>query len=287
MTIVQTPRRITTVALATLIYLFGPACGPPDSGNNNNGGSSGRAGSGGSSAAGSSGAGSTGTAGSAGGTTQVGTGGSAGTTTGAAGSTATGGTSGGGDLGTPIALPLVVTQYYTNQGWFADAEIEKSFSAAMKPISQGESSSGACAMRNAAAKGKCFKVAYTPPSGLTDMSHYVGVFFLTTLKSGQANWGTEVAKAVAAGATKISFWAAADMATPMPTIAFKAGVMDKDKFSISDQVKTLTTTWTQYTIPLTDPYDGTMGVVGPFAWVISGPDSMKPATFYLDGIVWE
>lgn len=296
----HTTRRLTTFALAALFHLAGPACGPPDGDSGNNGGSGGGSGGTSGSSSGGSNGGSAGSSsgGSAGSTTPIGTGGSAGAGTGGtAGSTPSGGTSGTVDPGTAVALPLVVTTYYSNQGWFADAEVTKSFTTGSKTIQQGEASTGACGMRNDAAKGKCIKVVYTPPTTLAaGATGFVGVFFLTSLtkdhpeltppaKVGEANWGAEAGKAVAAGATKISFWAAADMATPTATVAFKAGVDGKDKFAISDQVKTLSTTWTQYTIPLTDPYDGPYGVVGAFAWVIT--DTSKPATFYLDGIVWE
>jgi hypothetical protein len=197
----------------------------------------------------------------------------------------------GGDV---VPLPMAVTSFYNNQGWFGDAMVGASFTAGSMVIQQSDSSSGPCASRDASAKGKCLQVIYTPPAALMAPmgGGYVGVFFLTTLTMahpelsppanvGEANWGAEPGKSIAPGATQISFLAAAASAG-LP-VTFKAGT-DKDSFVLPETTETLGTTWQKFSLPLGgQSYGG--NVVGAFAWVLK--DTTHPATFYLDGIVWD
>jgi hypothetical protein len=121
---------------------------------------------------------------------------------------------------------------------------------------------------------------------------WVGVFFLTTLlndhpefvppaKAGQANWGSEPGRNIAAGATKIVFAAAAE--TDGTAVTFKAGT-DKDLFQVPEQVQMLGTSWKAYELSLAGQSYGS-NVVGAFAWILK--DTTKAATFYLDNIVWQ
>jgi hypothetical protein len=269
------------LALTALLAACGPAANETENPGARPGGSGG-SGSGG--ATGSGGSGSTGT----GGSSATGTGGSGATGTGGAGGSGAG--PGGG-----LSLPMVVTTNFDNQGWFADPELEKSFQPGSTTIRQDAATTGPCGMRTAQARGKCLKVSYTPPPNLVPPATggWVGVFFLTTVltdrpsatppvKVGDANWGTsgEPGRNIAAGATKISFQAAAD--TAGQTVTFKAGAAS-DSFVVADKPETLGTTWQSYTLPLTGSYD--TGVFGAFAWVLT--DTTKAATFYLDNIVWE
>jgi hypothetical protein len=198
---------------------------------------------------------------------------------------------GGGDV---VPLPMTVTSFYNNQGWFGDAAVAASFTTGSMVIQQGDSSSGACAARDPGARGKCLQVIYTPPAGLTPPmgGGYVGVFFLTTLTMahpelsppanlGEANWGAEPGKAIAPGATQISFFAAS--ASAGLSVTFKAGT-DKDSFVLPETAETLGTTWQKVSLPLGGQSYGS-SVIGAFAWVLK--DTTHPATFYLDGIVWE
>jgi hypothetical protein len=201
------------------------------------------------------------------------------------------------DAGAPtggIPLPMTVTSVFNNQGWFGDPSVSASFTAGSTVIQQTDSSSGPCASRDASARGKCLQIIYTPPAGLTPPAGggYVGVFFLTTLAAahpelsppanvGEANWGVEPGAAVAPGATKISFLAAASSAG-LP-VTFKAGT-DKDAFVLPETQQTLQSSWLKYTLPLDGQSYGA-SVIGAFAWVLK--DTTRPATFYLDGIVWE
>jgi hypothetical protein len=192
--------------------------------------------------------------------------------------------------GTPIGLPLVVTDRYQNRGWFGDPAIEKFFGTSSPVISEASVITGLCGMR-ASMQGKCIKVTYTPPAGLTPApGSFVGSFFLETLKffhpevsptprPGTANWGYEPTFSLPPGATDVSFFAAAEQPV---TVTFRAGV-DRDTFVTPDVTETLTPSWKQYRIPLGGA-NYAKNLIGAFGWLIT--DLGKPATFYLDGVVW-
>ena len=193
-----------------------------------------------------------------------------------------------------LALPMTVTSHYNNQGWFGDSAVRASFTAGSMVIRQSDSSAGPCAARDAAATGKCLEVVYMPPTGLMAPAAggYVGVFFLTTLAMahpelmppanvGEANWGVEPGQNVAEGATRISFLAAA--ATVGLSVTFKAGT-DKDSFVLPETTESLSASWQKFSLPLGGQSYGN-SVIGAFAWVLK--DTTHPATFYLDGMVWD
>jgi hypothetical protein len=203
-------------------------------------------------------------------------------------------TSDGGTTSSPSNLPLVVTSVFNNQGWFGDPSLSASFTAGSTVIQQSDSSSGPCAARDPGARGKCLQIIYTPPAGLTPPAGggYVGVFFLTTLSAahpeltppahiGEANWGVEPGAALPAGATKITFLAAA--ASGGLSVTFKAGT-DKDTFVLAETPETLSTSWQPFSLSLAGQSYGP-SVVGGFAWVLK--DTTHAATFYLDGILWD
>ena len=194
----------------------------------------------------------------------------------------------------PVTLPLVVTDHFENQGWFADATITAHFTPGSMVIKQVNGTTGPCAARPAGARGKCLEVVYTPPAGLVPppTGGWVGVYLLRSLamlhpevmppaRPGEPNWGLEPGLEVAPGATKISFYAAS--AAAGTRVTFRAGI-DKDSFVLPEKSEPLTTTWTQYTLPLAGATYGP-GLLGAFAWVIK--DTARPATFYIDSILWE
>jgi hypothetical protein len=194
--------------------------------------------------------------------------------------------------GEPVGLPMVVTDRFENRGWFGDPSVSSFFGSSSVVIREVNAVAGPCAARAPGARGKCLQLTYTPPPGLTPPASggFIGVFFLRTLgffhpeasptpRPGTANWGLEPTVAIARGATRVSFYAAA----PQPvTVSFRAGT-DTDTFTV-ETTETLTPAWKQYFIPL-DGVDPGWNLVGPFAWVLT--DTTKPATFYLDGVVWE
>jgi hypothetical protein len=200
----------------------------------------------------------------------------------------------GGTPGSAVSLPMSVTAQFQNQGWFADPSVTAAFAPGSMVISQTDVTTGPCAMRATDARGKCLRIIYTPPPGVMPPATggWVGVFFLTTLvndhpelmppaKAGEANWGVEPGRNIAAGATKISFSGAAEVAGT--SVTFKAGT-DMDSFTIPEQTEKLETSWKTYTLPLAGQSYG-INVIGAFAWVIK--DTTKAATFYLDNIVWQ
>jgi hypothetical protein len=219
--------------------------------------------------------------------------GGSGETGGSGGSGGMGGT-GGTMAGSAVSLPMSVTAQFPNQGWFADPSVSAAFAPGSMVIKQTDVTTGPCATRPAEARGKCLKVVYTPPPGLVPPATggWVGVFFLTTLlndhaeltppaKAGDANWGSEPGRHIAAGAVEISFSAAAEAAGT--AVTFKAGT-DMDSFAVMEQTETLGTAWKTYSLPLAGQSYGT-SVIGGFAWVLK--DTTKSATFYLDNIVWQ
>jgi hypothetical protein len=273
-----------------------------DAGNNSGSGGTSSSGSGGTSSSGSGGVnsgsggdsatgGASGTGGAVGGS-DSGSGGSTGT----GGDNGSGGASGTGGvmIGPPIALPMAVTDYFDNQGWFGDQQEMMAFKPGATVINQAESATGPCAKRVANARGKCLKVVFTPPAGITPqaMGAYIGVFLLTTVKNnhpdatppetiGQANWGaSEPGVNIAPGATKIAFRVATDAG--MQTVAFKAGA-GPDSFAIPEMVMTAKTAWQAGSLSLAGLNYG-HNVVGGFAWVLT--NTAKAATFYIDDIVW-
>jgi hypothetical protein len=195
---------------------------------------------------------------------------------------------------TPIPLPMSVTAQFENQGWFADPSVTAFFQPGSMVIRQADGTTGPCAARMPQVRGKCLKITYTPPAGLVPPAGggYVGVFFLTTattdhpeamppVRVGDANWGVEPGRNIAPGATKISFLGAADQAGT--GVSFKAGT-DKDSFAVPEARQVLGTAWQRYELPLLGASYGS-NVVGGFAWILT--ETTKPATFYLDNIVWE
>jgi hypothetical protein len=189
---------------------------------------------------------------------------------------------------------MAVTAQFQNQGWFADATLSAHFKPGSRVIDQVDVTTGPCGMRQGGMRGKCLRVTYTPPAGLMPPAAggWVGVFFLTTLldahpelmpaaAAGDANWGVEPGRNVAPGATKIAFQAAA--AQEGLAVTFKAGT-DKDSFVLPEQTEVLGPAWKPFSLSLADQSYGS-DVIGAFAWVLK--DTTKPATFYLDDIVWE
>jgi hypothetical protein len=299
----------------SMLTLLDAACAPSGSNGGNpptgSAGAAGGRGSGGSSSAGGGpGAGGSSSAGGGPGGSGAGTGGSAGGNTGGSGTggagTPAGGAGGGGssdgpvgggdDGGAPPAgpmspLPLVVTTYFPNRGWFGDASISPHFKPGLITETPG---AGMCANRPPGAKGQCLQIKYTPPPGLNPpappVSH-VGAFMLTTLrmshgtdpsgKAGLPNWGLEPGVRVAPGARRIAFHAASEQPVK---VAFHGGVKGKDTAITPPRAEHLTGAWKQYEVPLAGTKIGD-SLVGGFGWTYW--DTSKPATFYVDGIVWD
>ena len=211
------------------------------------------------------------------------------------GNPGTAGTGGGdpGPVGPPVGLPLVVTDHFQNRGWFGDASIAMYFKPGSSLIKETVSVTGPCANRPAGARGKCLQFTYTPPPGFAPppMGAFVGLYMLPTLKAahpeavpptkiGDPNWGLEPGVPVAPGARRVAFSAASDQ--PL-RISFRAGTA-KDNITLPESTDVLSTAWSAHSISLAGGDPGT-ALLGGFAWTIK--DTGKPATFYVDGIVWD
>jgi Thaumatin family len=317
-----TRRRLVRPGLLALALCV-PACGGKVIGGTPSGGGtggSGQAGTGSAGSAGSAGSGTGGgTAGASGGSAGSAGSGSGGGAAGASGGRGgagpvTGGTGGGSggaagaggsvvpppgggvDAGPPpvvtgpVALPLVVTTYFPNRGWFGDGAISSLFRTGVITETPG---AGLCAARPPGARGLCIQVKYTPPPGYAPPAGaFVGSYMLTTLAAshtdrdvnavvGSPNWGIEPGLMVAPGATRVSLFAASDQ--PGVKVFFKAGT-GLDSAALPETPAPLTSTWTQYQLPLAGLEVGA-GLIGGFAWTYKDPT--RPATFYIDGIVWD
>jgi hypothetical protein len=211
------------------------------------------------------------------------------------GGNSAGGTGGGdpGPVGPPVALPLVVTDHFQNRGWFGDASIAMYFKPGATLIKESVSVSGPCAKRPPGAQGKCLQFTYTPPPGFAPPAKgaFVGLYMLPTLRAahpeampatkiGDPNWGLEPGVPVAPGARRVAFQAASDQ--PL-RISFRAGT-DKDNITLPEATDVLTSEWSSHSISLAGGDTGAT-LLGGFAWTIK--DTGKPATFYVDGIVWD
>jgi hypothetical protein len=191
------------------------------------------------------------------------------------------------------SLPLVVTDHFTAQGWFGDATLGAAFAPGSTVIRQVPAQEGPCAERPPGARGSCLEVSYTPPAGIAPPPEggWVGVYFLPPLamdhpeaapplRVGEANWGIEPGLLVAAGARRLSFYAAA--ATPALDVTFRVG-SEQDMFLLPEQTETLGARWERHALPLAGA--SYTRVIGGFAWLLK--DTTRPARFYLDDIVWE
>jgi hypothetical protein len=128
-------------------------------------------------------------------------------------------------------------------------------------------------------------VQWTPVFLSGQSTAWVGVYWQYPAN----NWGAKVGKEIAAGATKVSFYAASDAGGEK--VRFIVGGMNSakddtlpysDPFTASATI-TLTTSWTKYEIPLTESYQD---VIGGFAWSLT-TSATAPVTFYLDDVRWE
>jgi hypothetical protein len=196
--------------------------------------------------------------------------------------------------GQPIPLPIVVTDHFTNRGWFGDATISRHFQPGSMVIKEVPGTTGPCAARPAGAKGACLEITYTPPPNFSPpaVGAFVGVYMLPTLRmshpeamppvsAGEPNWGLEPGIPVASGAKRVVFYAAA--AQNGLRVSFRAGT-DRDSVVLPEHTEVLSTEWRQIAMNLAGADTGGQ-LLGGFAWVFK--ETGRPATFYVDSIVWD
>jgi hypothetical protein len=181
----------------------------------------------------------------------------------------------------PVALPFLLSDEFAPSGYMGDSTDD--FSA----VSMSKDGADCLAPRAIDAAGDCYSVTWNPVLASGAPSAWVGVYWQYPAN----NWGAMGGKAVAAGATKVTFQAAG--AAGGESLRFVVGgvnvkgsdppLPNKDAFEVGLDV-TLTTAWTQYEIPLTAAtYDA---VIGGFAWVAKAT-SASPVRFYVDDVRWE
>jgi hypothetical protein len=199
---------------------------------------------------------------------------SSGTSSGGTGSGTTSSSSGG---GMTAALPVIVSSDFVPSGYMGDGTTAGSI--AMLP--QTPTDSTTCnGDRSSATIGTCYQVTYTPvPGGMG----WGGVYW----QYPSNNWGGMAGLGIAAGATKVSFYAKGDEGGEV--VQFVVGGIQAASMSYQDTFKasateTLTTNWTQYEIALPATYGA---VLGGFAWAAGAPaDAGGPIKFEVDSVEW-
>jgi hypothetical protein len=190
--------------------------------------------------------------------------------------------------GQAVPLPIVVTDHFTNRGWFGDGTITAHFKPGSTIIKETVATTGPCAARPAGAKGRCLQFSYTPPAGFAapGTGAFVGLYMLTTMRAtagrlGEPNWGEEPGLPIVNGARRVTFWAAS--AEPGQRLSFRAGSA-KDNVLLPEHSEVLSPTWQQFSMPFAGKQTGDR-LVGGFAWTLK--DTGRAATFYIDGVVWD
>ena len=175
-------------------------------------------------------------------------------------------------VATVPTLPLTISDYFIPGGYMGDGEIS--------PTAVVVATTACKQPRPGGVTGDCYRITYTPTS-----KGWAGVYWQYPLR----NWGTMPGKQVEVGATRVTFYAAAE--TGGQLVDFIAGENDP-KLPYHDSVTAkitvqLTTALTQYQIDISgQAYDS--GVLGAFAWSLAAPlGSSSPITLYLDSLRWE
>lgn len=186
-----------------------------------------------------------------------------------------------GSTATTVALPFNLSDEFIPSGFMGDSQ------PSMDGIKLSNDVADCKTPRSTGAQGDCYSVTWTATVA-AGASAWAGVYW----QSPANNWGAKPGKVIAAGATKVSFYAAG--AAGGEKIQFCAGGINtkgtdptlthRDTFSANLPAVTLTKDWAQYTIPLTGATYGE--VLGGFCWVDAATAS-GTSTFYIDDVRWE
>ncbi len=195
--------------------------------------------------------------------------------------TDSGGGTDSGPSGTAVKLPFYVSDQFVPTGFMGDS------TASMSAITLAHDAATCKSPRTPNAGGDCFTATWAPNLGDAGAA-WAGVYW----QSPANNWGSKPGKAIAPGATKVTFYAAGKAGGEV--IQLCAGGVNAngasatlpygDTFTVKQPAITLTTTWTQYELSL----EGTTytTVLGGFCWVTS-TTATESVTFYVDDIQWE
>jgi hypothetical protein len=163
-------------------------------------------------------------------------------------------------IGDALPLPVVVDDHWSPSGFMGDGE------------QPGGIEVGECAERGSPdAAGVCRRFQWNP-----GRNGWAGIFW----QYPENNWGALPGRAIAPGATEVSFLAWGELGGEL--VSFGAGMGDVDGFSAGLPQVVLEGTPTPYTISLVgQPYDE---VVGAFTWTTN--ESAAPVAFYVDDLRW-
>ena len=192
-------------------------------------------------------------------------------------------------MGYTAALPLLVSQIFGASGYEGDGETAGN-------ITQGMCGAGDAP--DAGITGTCYTWSYTPGA--------MGWAAVEWLNNGDGvmygNWGELPGIAAPVGAENVTFWAktetpglqvkfSAGGLTPSPTAATPTYCGDTD--STTTLSVTLTSSWTQYTLPLAHTTTSADLILGAFNWSIGGGTGQDagaggtgPYSFEVSNIAW-
>jgi hypothetical protein len=144
-------------------------------------------------------------------------------------------------------------------------------------------------------KAKCWLVTYTVPEPDAAMptTGFAGVAWQANVQSmgGGAyynNFGVAPGVIPPAGATEASFWAKGAVGGEQLQFSVgSAATLPCTDSVISTTSVTLTTTWTQYSIPFPAPVNYAAGQVNGFTWGVAGAPPGTVVSFYFDNVQWD
>jgi hypothetical protein len=169
----------------------------------------------------------------------------------------------------PIPVPMVVSEYYSPDGFFGDGEtrgkvkLEKS-----------------CPTRAPGALGDCYTITYAP-----GIKQYAGIFW----QHPHNNWGDRPGHQVMPGASKVTVQVRGARAGQ--GINLGGGQRDSmplhDSFELEEVSVALTTDWKLQEVPFRGAdYQNPDGVIGAFMVSVQAGETDAPIVFYLDDIRW-
>ena len=167
-------------------------------------------------------------------------------------------------------------------------------------INTGDATGAACGALSPAspraAKAKCWKVTYNVPGGDAAMptTGFAGVVWQANVQpmgggTYYNNFGVAPGVVPPAGATEVSFWAKGAVGGEMVMfgVGSTATAPCTDSVVAPAITVSLTTTWTQYTIPFPTPINYSAGQINAFNWGVAGAASGTSVSFYFDDVQWD
>jgi hypothetical protein len=166
----------------------------------------------------------------------------------------------------PIAVPFVVSDFYSPDGFFGDGETRGQVDLVKS-----------CPSRAPGAQGDCYTITYRP-----GVKRFAGIFW----QHPHNNWGDRAGHKVGPGAMKVTLQARGKAGQ---LISVGGGQKDSqpfhDDFQLEEVSVGLTDSWTPQQIPFRGMTYAS-GVIGAFLVTVKAGDDDAAITFYLDDIRW-